>query len=310
MKIKSYAKINLTLDVLKKEKGYHKILTIFQQISLHDTLIFKKISPKNKPMNLGITLTCGNPEVPLNEENTVIKAANLLLKNIPAKKQKKLSSYHVALQKKIPLRSGLGGGSSNAAATLLTLNQLWHLNLSRKKLSRLASQIGKDVPFFLHGGTAVGKNFGEQIVPLPSLPKIPIIIFLQNYKKSTKDQYAALDLKKCGRQTSLTQQLITQLKKTPQPSKNSPAKNISIKDALNYINATSHNDFETAIKLSKNPQINKTLHLKRKLLQIGASNILMSGAGPSVIAFYPNAKSRDKAYQQLSVPGQIKSSTL
>lgn len=323
MKIKSYAKINLTLDVLKKEKGYHKILTIFQQISLHDVLTFKKISKKNKSKILGITLTCGNPDVPRNEDNTVIKAANLLVQNIPAAKQKSLPSIHIHLQKKIPLKSGLGGGSSNAAATLLTLNQLWHLNFSIKKLSRLATQIGKDVPFFLYGGTALGKNFGEQITPLSPLPKLPLLIITSSSKKSTKQQYDSLNLKLCGKQKSSTKKLVKIFQQLPQskilkasqsPSAKSkithPNTNLSTQNLLNILKTTLHNDFETAIDPKKWPQIKKLRALKSQLQKNGAEYTVLAGSGPSLVAIFSSIKNRDKAYQQLSKNKQIKTSTI
>jgi 4-diphosphocytidyl-2C-methyl-D-erythritol kinase len=321
MKIKSYAKINLTLDVLKKEKGYHKILTIFQQISLHDVLTFKKISKKNKSEILGITLTCGNPEVPRNEDNTVIKAANLLLQNIPAAKQKSLSSIHIHLQKNIPLKSGLGGGSSNAAATLLTLNKIWNLGFTVKKLSRLASQIGKDVPFFLYGGTALGKNFGEQITPIAPLPQIPLLIITSKSKASTKQQYSSLNLKKCGTNKNRTLKFIAELKKTTQksqpiPTQISTKKNNSLKtkfsskNTISLLQKFSHNDFETAIDPKKWPQIKKLLSLKAKLQKNGSEQTILTGSGPSLVAFYTSTKKRDKAYQQLSPTKQIKSSTI
>jgi 4-diphosphocytidyl-2-C-methyl-D-erythritol kinase len=323
MKVKSYAKINLTLDVLKKEKGYHKILTIFQQISLHDVLTFKKVSKKNNDNNLGITLTCGNPEVPRNEDNTVIKAAKLLLQNIPLKKQKSLSSIHIHIQKNIPLRSGLGGGSSNAAVTLLTLNKLWHLNLSLKKLGRLAAQIGKDVPFFLQGGTALGSNFGEKITPLPSLPQIPLIITINNFKTSTKEQYSALDLKKCGKGKSSTMRLVKSLQHANVSKKNaqqktfqspttstSSAKLMSTLSLLALLKHTLHNDFEAAIVPAKWPQVQKLSLLSGKLKNKGAISTIMAGSGPSLIAFFASRKARDSAYHQLPKNTQIKSATL
>ena len=323
MKVKSYAKINLTLDVLKKEKGYHKILTIFQQISLHDVLTFKKVSRKNNNKNLGITLTCGNPEVPRNEDNTVIKAAKLLLQNTPIKKQQSLSSIHIHIQKNIPLRSGLGGGSSNAAVTLLTLNKLWNLNLSPKKLGRLAAQIGKDVPFFLNGGTALGSNFGEKITPLQSFPSIPLIITINNFKTSTKEQYRALDLKKCGKKKTFTMQLVKSLllsnvsKKNAQQEKvqsltiSTPsAKLMSRSSLFALLKNTIHNDFETAIIPAKWPQVQKLGLLSEKLKAKGAICTIMAGSGPSLIAFFQSRKACDSAYHQLSKNTQIKSSTI
>ncbi len=183
--VKSPAKVNLTLDVLGEDpSGYHRILTVYQEVpTLFDELTFE---PLNTPE---IIVECNNPDVP--EDNTVLKAAQLLHKKTPKKGVK------ITLTKNIPTQSGLGGASSNAATTLKELNTLWGLDLMRGELLTLGTEIGMDVPFFILGGTALGMHFGEHLMPLPS-PKIDIEIIQTDIKIPTQDAYTNLDPLRCG----------------------------------------------------------------------------------------------------------------
>lgn len=158
------AKINLTLEVLGKgADGYHQIITVFQEIDLRDTLTFEE-SPD-------LTLECDYP-VLQSSDNLAFRAARLLQEETTSSK-----GALISIEKRIPIASGLGGGSSNAAATLRTLNQMWGLGLSTEQLLRLASRLGSDVAFFLHGGTALGEGRGERVTPLPAYPTSWIVLF-------------------------------------------------------------------------------------------------------------------------------------
>src|SRR4030042_180950 len=153
--LKAYAKINLTLEALsKRPDGYHEIASVRQATSLADTLTFEPAET--------LDFNCDVPELQTGD-NLVLKAARLL---------KEISGYkkgaRINLTKKIPLAAGLGSGSTDAAATLVGLNKLWGLNLSRAKLLELAAKLGSDVPFFLYGGTALAQERGEQGTPLPA----------------------------------------------------------------------------------------------------------------------------------------------
>jgi len=163
---KSYAKINLVLEILGKlDDNFHEISSVVQTIDLYDTIIFKKSSD--------ISLEC-NIKALENEKNLIIKTIKLLKKkyNYPA-------GIAITLNKKIPVSSGLGGGSSNAATTLLALKELWKLPINKKELFSIALDIGSDVPYFIHGGTALVKGKGEKIEKLPPLePNLNILIFL------------------------------------------------------------------------------------------------------------------------------------
>ena len=152
--IQAYAKVNLGLEVLNKRlDGYHEILTILQTIDLYDTVVFRPAS--------GIVFNSDSPRLN-SSDNLVVQAANLLKSVVGV-----TSGASISLNKRIPISSGLGGGSSDAAATLKGLTQLWGLQLSIEDLLQIAVQLGSDVPFFLHGGTAIAAGRGELIRLLP-----------------------------------------------------------------------------------------------------------------------------------------------
>jgi len=160
--VRAPAKINLTLEVLGRyQDGYHQICGVIQAISLGDELCFQSAE--------GIEFSSNSAEW-VAERSLVHRAAGLIQSVTECSK-----GALVEVNKRIPLVSGLGGDSSDAAAVLRGLNWLWELNLSRDELLGLARQIGSDVAFFLHGGTALLEGKGELVTPLPPLPPLPTI---------------------------------------------------------------------------------------------------------------------------------------
>lgn len=224
--IKSPAKVNLTLDILDKDSsGYHKIQTILHEVpELFDELTFEPLDTAE------IIIECDHPDVPKDDSNTIIKAAKLLQAHATKRGSTPLGA-HITLTKSIPLESGLGGASSNAATTLKALNDLWQLNLTTEGLTELAAEIGMDVPFFIHGGTALGTHYGEKLTKLPS-PNIHIEIIDTKIKISTKDAYTNLDPLRCGGKQDQTERLLKLLKNDPAPT------TAQVKPLL-------HNDFES-----------------------------------------------------------------
>jgi 4-diphosphocytidyl-2-C-methyl-D-erythritol kinase len=197
---KSPAKINLALDILGLDSsGYHHIQTIFHEIPLHDIIEIKKIKK-------GIEIECTDPSVPTDQKNTAHKAIKLL----------GLDGYHIKITKNIPPGSGLGGGSSNAATILKALAP------NHENLEEIATKIGMDVPFFLSGGTALGKHFGEKITPLSRIEDLKIDIRFSENPTATKEAYANLDLAQCGKNTEKTEKMIAAIhsKNTPEIIKN------------------------------------------------------------------------------------------
>ena len=151
--VQAYAKLNLTLEVINRRMdGFHQIASVMQSVSLSDELTFE---PAER-----IILTCTVPELQ-NDSNLVVKAANLLHQLVGG------PGVHIHLNKRIPVSSGLGGGSADAAATLWALNKFWEVNTSLLELQRLSTLIGTDISFCLLGGTALAEGKGNQLTPLP-----------------------------------------------------------------------------------------------------------------------------------------------
>lgn len=175
------AKINLVLEVLGKDNDYHRIASIVQSIDLCDVLNFQ--------LDEEVCFECDVPS--LKRDNLVTRAATLL------KESTKCSlGTRIELRKHIPWGVGLGGGSSDAAATLLALNELWELRLSLPELVQLASELGSDVPFFIHKGTALVEGKGGKVTPLPSLPATCFVLLVPPLPKisgKTKQMYGKLN---------------------------------------------------------------------------------------------------------------------
>lgn len=158
----SCCKINLLLNILRRrEDGFHELETVMLPVPLHDHLRFEAAQTP------GIQLSCSDPSLPVDETNLVHRAASLFLRETQA-----FPGVRIHLEKQIPMAAGLGGGSGNAATTLVALNDLAGKPLSEERLHTLASQLGSDVPFFIGEGPALGTGRGEQIQRLPSFPAL------------------------------------------------------------------------------------------------------------------------------------------
>jgi 4-diphosphocytidyl-2-C-methyl-D-erythritol kinase len=178
LRVPSYAKVNLSLQVLgERPDHYMEIKTILQTVSLRDFLYFRLTDGP-------ITLLSDSPNVPSGEENLVYKAAVMLKKETGT-----APGVEIRLKKRIPVAAGLGGGSSNAAVTLLTLNSLWNTALDGETLHRLACSLGMDVPFFLLGGTVLGLGRGEEVYPLEEISGYNVLLVNPRVEISTLEIY-------------------------------------------------------------------------------------------------------------------------
>ena len=197
--VKAFAKVNLSLDVLgKREDGYHEVEMVMQSISLHDELHFF-------PSRI-LSLTTNERRLPTDGRNLIIRAAEKLIEYTGRRK-----GARIVLHKSIPVGAGLGGGSADAAATLVGLNRFWDLNLPTTTLVKIAATLGADVPFFLTGGTVLARGIGEQLTPLPPLPPVPVLLTKPPFTVSTAMVYKKLDLGP-GDQHPETDQIVSLLK--------------------------------------------------------------------------------------------------
>lgn len=220
----SPAKLNLCLDIIKKDpSGYHKIQTVFYELkSLEDRLSFFEIPQGCNVSILNEGQKSTYTKIP-KEENLAYRALKLLKRRFGIRQ-----SMYIEIHKKIPLASGLGGGSSNAAATLKALNKVWNLGLTSSELRKLAAELGMDVPFFIDGGVALGTSYGEKITQLPDIVGIDFQVS-PRAGQGTQEAFGSLDLEQCGHSVLKTESLIEAIK------------NQDNEGILQNI----HNDFET-----------------------------------------------------------------
>ncbi len=253
--LKARAKINLGLSVLgRRSDGFHQLETVMQQISLHDTLLFEPCSVDNTYI-----LLCRNPELD-GPHNLVSRAANLLKEQVSTK----LPGVKVTLYKNIPVEAGLAGGSSDAAAALVGLNQFWQLGLSSDNLFKLAGRLGSDVPFCLCGGTALARGRGELLEKLPLLPFFWVVLALPvGVKFSTAEAYRKFDRNQLGRPdlSPLVQAI----------------KNGSKADITGWLKG----DFTNALESAVLPGSETVQILKDKLQKFDLSPVF-SGSGPTL----------------------------
>ncbi len=255
--IEAYAKINLTLEILRRlPSGYHEIKSVMQQTMLHDTIIITEAPA-------GIILTSENTTIPLNARNSIWKAAALIKERCKIDRGVKFR-----LIKRIPVGGGMGGGSADAAATLVGLNKFWQLGLSQAELLEIGQEIGMDVAFCVLGGTALATGRGEIVEPLPSPPRLPLIIVNPGIFVSTRAAYENLKVDALTF-TDKSAQVITAIKQRD----------------FDGIIAGLHNDFEYTV-LNEYPIIGAA---KRDLLEAGAEAALLSGSGASVFGIARSA---------------------
>lgn len=265
IKLLACAKINLFLNILKKRQdGYHELETILQKIQLYDTIYLE-------PQDDEIELEC--KEVG-GVENLAYKAAMLLKQELRIKKGVKIK-----IKKNIPIAAGLGGGSSDAATTLIGLNKLWNLGLSQNELLDLAAKLGADVPFFIFDeGLALGTGIGTIITPLPPLPEFWIVLICPKFKIYTTKIYENLNF-------MLTNKHI-----------NSKMIRTAIKEGnIDKISQLLYNTLEEVVI----PQYPIIKRLKEELLSAGALGALMSGSGSTIFGIAKTKLSAISIYNKL-----------
>lgn len=183
--IKAFAKINLDLQVLGvRPDGYHELRTTFQSVALSDVLTFTRTRGPFR-------IECDDPTLPTDRSNLIWKAAERLMRL--SRRRDIPSGVTVHVEKNIPMQSGLGGGSSDAAATLRALSLLWRVRVSEAELHHAAAALGADVPYFLEGGTALGFHRGDLVYPLDDIASAWVVIVVPDFGVSTKEAFAWWD---------------------------------------------------------------------------------------------------------------------
>lgn len=269
--IPAHAKINLSLSVgERRADGFHHVRTILQTIELADRVICE---PARGPFEI----ICSTPGVPADRTNLVWTAAQLLWDAMG--RDGVLRGVRIKLEKRIPAKAGLGGGSSDAAATLVALRRLWKLPVTDQALYALAAKLGSDVPYFLIGGTALGLGRGEDVYPLDDLPRLWVVLIFPPFGIATADAYRWLDdMREKGASASSSGFL--------------PGTWLGRSVPLS-------NDLEPPI-VERHPVIGK---LKDRLMKTGAPMAAMSGSGSTVFGVFTTERAANAAAKKLARSG-------
>jgi len=259
----SPAKVNLFLRVLgKRADGYHDILSLMQRISLCDEMSF---ALKGE----GIVVKCPGSTLPEDRNNIVYRAAEEILAHVSGH-----TGVEITIHKEIPVAAGLGGGSSNAATTLVTLNEMMGTPCSTQELMHMGARLGADVPFFVFGRTALASGIGDHLKPMDGIPPIWFVLVNPGFEVSTGDIYERL-----------------RLGLTKEPIKYRMPRFLTV----SHIARGLYNDLEK-VSLHLHPILSE---IKELLMVHGAEGSLMSGSGPTVFGIFRDENDATKAERQL-----------
>ncbi|NBG88049.1 4-(cytidine 5'-diphospho)-2-C-methyl-D-erythritol kinase [Isachenkonia alkalipeptolytica] len=268
IRIKTYGKINLYLEVIKKrEDGYHDLQMVMQSIGLYDEVSLQKKERDE------ITLYTNSPYIPTDEGNIAVQAAKLMKEEFQIDQ-----GVEISITKNIPVAAGLAGGSANAAGVLKGLNELWELKLRDEKLRELGLRLGADVPFVLMEGAAVAEGIGERLTPIEGLKNTWLVLCKPGISISTPEVYKALDLEALERRplppgflSAIEKRDLRTLSKT-------------MYNALESVTAKKHGVIED---------------IKKKMMQYNAIGAMMTGSGPTVFGIFKDQDRAKKAARNL-----------
>lgn len=268
MKIKAYAKINISLDIVGKREsdGYHLLRMIMQNIDLYDEISVVKQAE-------GITLTCNKSYVPTDSRNLAYKAAMLFKERYDINE-----GVHIDIIKNIPVSAGLAGGSTDGAAVLKIMNKIFDINASDEELMEIGLQLGADIPYCIKGGTALCEGIGEELTSLKPFKDKIVVLVKPGFGVSTKEVYKAFNLEKV-RLHPKTEELIEAMQR----------------DDLYYVANNMKNLLEN-VTLRKH---NVLIKIKEDMNRYGAVGSMMSGSGPSVFAFFDDMLKAQKCYEKM-----------
>jgi len=267
----AFAKINFSLRIHnKRSDGYHNLDTIFQTISLHDTI---KITTTD---NAEIVLSCDDRQLPVDSQNLVMRSAQAFQDRFAVSK-----GARIQLEKRIPVRAGLGGGSSDAAVTLLALARVWETAATRQDLIQIGVRLGADVPFFFTGGMARGTGIGDQLEPLPDSPGKSLLIIKPNAHINTAEAYKVFD-----------ERCLTTRNSKSILSGSQPTYVFDNKSA-----ASLENDFEQVV-FDLEPEIARA---KAALMGAGAQVAMLAGSGSAVFGIFDSGDAQRRAIQAIEL---------
>lgn len=268
--VPAFAKINLGLRVHgRRPDGYHEISTLFQTVTLRDTLSFQATTDGS------LGLVCSDPEIPTDKTNLVLRAATALRERYGVRQ-----GARVELEKVIPAGGGLGGGSADAAVTLAALATVWEIETDAGELAEIGARLGADVPFFLTGGTALGTGTGTDIRPLEDAPKMHLVIVTPGVHVSTAEAYGALGAPALTKVEGLVNLSVSRTE-------------ADFPDSLCDVWS---NDFE-AVVVRLYPEIGRA---REALEGAGAERVMLSGSGSSVFGVF---ESKGEAARALGAIG-------
>ena len=277
IQLKALAKINLGLDVLRRrEDGYHEVKMIMQTISLHDDLEIRRIKTPEIQVKTNLYY------LPTNENNLVYKAAKLLMDEFDIKE-----GVSIQLKKRIPVAAGMAGGSTDGAAVLWGMNQMYGLGLSRQELMERGVKLGADVPYCVQRGTALAEGIGERLSVLPSMPKCTILIAKPGISVSTKFVYENLHA--------------NDLKPEQHPDVDRMIEAMKEKN-LDLLCERMGNVLET-VTIPAYPVMQE---IKAHMMACSAAGAMMSGSGPTVFGIFHSPVQAKAAMKDLKVNGLAK----
>lgn len=266
IEVKGYAKINLSLDVIKRyENGYHEVEMIMQQVSLFDLIKLKK-------MENGLTIKTNSPFVPDNHKNIAYKIAKDIMD------RNNISGLSIDIDKSIPVAAGLAGGSADAAAVIQGMNVLFNLQMTKEVMQKIAVKYGADIPFCIEGGAAIARGIGDELENIPSLKKVWFVLCKPPIGVSTAEVYTALEIEAITKHPD-TQLLLKAMQKNDYQHL---AKNMY--NVLEEVTSKKYVDIEK---------------LRKKMNAYGAIGTMMSGSGPTVFGIFKNYKSALQAEKNL-----------
>lgn len=271
---KAYAKINLSLDVTGRlDNGYHLVDMIMQTVNIYDELSFERTDGE-----IVLESDCG--ELPLDENNLIYKAIRLIQEECGV-----TGGLRVFLKKNIPIAAGMAGGSTDCAATLMAMDELYGLKLGTKRLMELGVKLGADVPYCILGGTARAQGIGEKLTRLPNCPAMKLLVAKPDLNVSTKEVYTGLDA----------------LENLPHPGVDDMV--CAIESGNGRAVAAGLGNVLECVTIPLHPVIRE---IKDRMLELGAINSLMSGSGPTVFGIYEKDEELQKAYEALAESGLAK----